>query len=1200
MYSTFRRNLLIGYGVSLVLLTISSVASYISISSLLSNTRQVNQTNNLLRKLDAVLSATKDGESGQRGYLLTNDVDFLEPYRGARERAVGHTEELISIVREHPVQRRDVAQLKDLVQQRFSVLQKVIDNKNTSGQINSTYLEEGRVLMERLRNLAQEIGEREEALLVQRTESMNRFAAATPILIVVAAVLGLIITIVSFLRVSADFTRREKLQKELEEKDKYISQRIAIIQDIADKIAAGNYKTRVTDEGKDTLGSLGLSLNTMAEELDRSFQSLNDTEWQQTGVAGLNHKMLGERNLKQLTASVLQYLADYTGSDVGAFYLTLDQEHFELSATVGLDDSRVKRSLTKGEGFAGRSALTGKTVLIEDLPDTDLVVNYSAGSIRPKAVVAVPVYYETRLKGVIELASLKNYNPVTQRLLESAVYNIGMAIHSARDHQRLQELLEQTQAQSEELQVQHSELENINTELEAQAEKLQASEEELKVQQEELQQANQELEERSRLLEEKNELILERNREIQAKARELELSTRYKSEFLANMSHELRTPLNSILLLSRLLTENHEGNLSNEQIEYARVIQGSGNGLLTLIDEILDLSKIESGKMELEYGQTALEDVVQALEGMFAPVAKDKGVHFAVIMGSDVPRMIETDRLRLEQILRNLLSNALKFTAQGSVTLSIQNRGTTISFEVKDTGIGIPADKQQTIFEAFQQADGSTRRKFGGTGLGLSISRELAKLLGGEIRLESEEGEGSTFSLVLPLERGAVVLPAELAAEPLAKSEQSQREVVQTEETPSPTDKIFTTDIIPPSIPDDRSSIGKDDRVILIVEDDVAFAGALLDYTRKKGYKGVVSVRGDEALPLARQYRPLGILLDVQLPVKSGWEVMEELKGDPATKPIPVHMMSSHQVKTRSLAKGAIDFINKPVAFEKMGEIFEKIEQALSRHPRKVLIVEENPKHAQALSYFLETFNVNAEIRNNVGEGIQALNQNQVDCVILDMGVPAQHSYDTLDEVRKTPGLENVPIIIFTGKNLSHVEEMRIKQYADSIVIKTAHSYQRILDEVSLFLHLVEEHKGNGKATRNKKMKGLEEVLRDKTVLVADDDVRNIFSLTRALENYGMHIVSAMDGKDALKQLQEHPEVDIVLMDMMMPEMDGYESTRRIRELPKYKNLPIIAVTAKAMTGDREKCISAGASDYITKPVDVDQLISLLRVWLYQ
>ena len=1201
MYSTFRRNLLIGYGISLVLLTISSVASYISISSLLNNTRQVNHTNNILRKLDAVLSATKDGESGQRGYLLTNDVDFLEPYRGARERALGHTDELITLARDNSVQRRDMTQLKELVQQRFSVLQKVIDFKNSTDQINPVHLEEGRVLMERLRNMSLEIGEREEALLAQRTESMNRFAAATPILIVVAAILGLIITIVSFLRVSSDFTKREKMQKELEEKDKHISQRIAIIQDIADKIAAGNYKTRVTDEGKDTLGSLGLSLNTMAEALDRSFQSLSNTEWQQTGIAGLNHKMLGERNLKQLTDNVLQYLADYTGSDVGAFYVTLDQEHFELSAMVGLDNSRVKRNLIKGEGLAGRSALTGKTVVTNDLPDTDLVVTYSAGNIRPKAVIAVPVYYETRLKGIIELASLKSYNPVTQHLLEAAAYNIGMAIHSVRDHQRLQELLEQTQAQSEELQVQHSELENINTELEAQAEKLQASEEELKVQQEELQQANQELEERSRLLEEKNELILERNREIQAKARELELSTRYKSEFLANMSHELRTPLNSILLLSRLLTENHEGNLSNEQIEYARVIQGSGNGLLTLIDEILDLSKIESGKMELEYQQTALEDVAQAVESMFNPVAKEKGIHFAITIGSDVPKMIETDRLRLEQILRNLLSNALKFTTQGSVTLDVQNKGTTISFEVKDTGIGIPADKQQTIFEAFQQADGSTRRKFGGTGLGLSISRELAKLLGGEIRLESVEGKGSIFSLVLPLERGAVVLPAELTVESFTKNEPPQKEVVQMEEeTMDPTDKAFTTDIIPPSIPDDRSSISKDDRVILIVEDDVAFARALLDYTRKKGYKGVVSVRGDEALPLARQYHPLGILLDVQLPVKSGWEVMEELKSDPATKPIPVHMMSSHQVKTRSLAKGAIDFINKPVAFEKMGEIFEKIEQALSRHPRKVLIVEENPKHAQALSYFLETFNVNAEIRNNVSEGIQALHQQQVDCVILDMGVPAQHSYDTLDEVRKTPGLEHLPIIIFTGKNLSHVEEMRIKQYADSIVIKTAHSYQRILDEVSLFLHLVEEHKSNGKTIKNKKMKGLEEVLRDKTVLVADDDVRNIFSLTRALENYGMHIVSAMDGKDALKQLGEHPEINIVLMDMMMPEMDGYESTRRIRELPKYKNLPIIAVTAKAMTGDREKCISAGASDYITKPVDVDQLISLLRVWLYQ
>ena len=1197
--SKFRRNLFIGYAISLVLLTVSSVASYISIRSLLNSTRMVNQTNNVMRKLDAVLSATKDGESGQRGYLISNDAAFLEPYRGARERAVGHTEELMTLVREEPEQRHDVALLKDLVQQRFAVLQKVIDGRNTTGRVDPVQLEEGRVLMERLKNMAGEIGVRAEKTLVQRTESQNRFAAATPILIVVAAILGLIITIISFIRVSSDFTKREKLQKDLEEKDQQISRRITIIQDIAEKVAAGDYKTRVTDEGKDTLGNLAYSLNRMAEAFDQTFNSLSNTQWQQSGVAQLNNKMLGQKSLELLTASVLDYLADYTGSAVGAFYLTLDQKNFELGASVGLDKSRVKRTLVLGEGLAGRSAASRKTLLVDELPDTDLVISYAAGSVRPKSVVAVPVFYADRLKAIIELGTIKHYTPVTQQFLEMAAYNIGMAIHSARDHQRLQELLEQTQAQSEELQVQHSELENINTELEAQAEKLQASEEELKVQQEELQQANQELEERSRLLEEKNELILERNREIQLKAKELEQSTRYKSEFLANMSHELRTPLNSILLLSRLLTENHEGNLSPDQIEYARVIQGSGNGLLTLIDEILDLSKIESGKMELEYQHVALEEVVHALDGMFAPLAKEKGIHFAINAAEGLPSMIETDRLRLEQILRNLLSNALKFTTQGSVTLDIENKGTTISFAVKDTGIGIPADKQQTIFEAFQQADGSTRRKFGGTGLGLSISRELAKLLGGEIRLESEEGRGSTFTLVLPLEKGAVVMPSALQAEPILDEPAAKEEAgYAAQPTDNGTDKTYISTIIPPSIPDDRASINTGDRVILIVEDDIAFAGALLDYTRKKGYKGVVSVRGDEAVSLARQYHPVGILLDVQLPVKSGWEVMEELKSNPATKPIPVHMMSSHQVKTRSLSKGAIDFINKPVAFEQMGEIFEKIEEALSNHPRKVLIVEENPKHAQALSYFLGTFDVTAEIRNSVGDGIKALSQQQVDCVILDMGVPAQQSYDTLDQVRKTPGLEHLPIIIFTGKNLSHVEEMRIKQYADSIVIKTAHSYQRILDEVSLFLHLVEEHKKDNKPT-HKKMKGLEEVLKDKTVLVADDDVRNIFSLTRALESYGMHIVSAIDGKDALKQLKEHPEIDIVLMDMMMPEMDGYESTRRIRENPKYKSLPVIAVTAKAMTGDREKCISAGASDYITKPVDVDQLISLLRVWLY-
>ncbi|RYF91282.1 MAG: response regulator, partial [Chitinophagaceae bacterium] len=800
---------------------------------------------------------------------------------------------------------------------------------------------------------------------------------------------------------------------------------------------------------------------------------------------------------------------------------------------------------------------------------------------------------ERKLKGVIQLAARKDFSPVLHDFLKEAAFNVGTAIHSARDHQRLQDLLAETQAQSEELQAQHTELENINAELEAQAEKLQASDEELRVQQEELQQANQELEERSAMLEEKNELILERNLDIQAKSEALELSTRYKSEFLANMSHELRTPLNSILLLSRLLSENQAGNLNNDQVEYAEVIQTSGKGLLTLIDEILDLSKIESGKMELEYGPVNIQSFAKEINGLFMPIAKDKGLDFSVQLAPDAPSEIESDSMRLEQIIRNLVSNALKFTKQGSVSLSISRSNGNISFAVRDSGIGIPKEKHQTIFEAFQQADGSTRRQFGGTGLGLSISRELAKLLGGEIRLESEEGKGSVFTLIIPPDKSSATVKKQINVSPTHFQPPAEDKPA----APKHQDTEYISANIPDAIPDDRNDIGSDDKVILIIEDDTAFARSLLDYTRQQHYKGIVAVRGDEGVELAKQFLPMGILLDVQLPIKSGWQVMEELKADKRTRPIPVHMMSSHQVKTKSLTRGAVDFINKPVAYEKLADVFKTIEDALSHHPKKVLIVEENPKHAQALAYFLDGFTIHSEIKNSVHDGIKALASENVDCVILDMGMPTQNSYDTLEQVKKTPGLENLPIIIFTGKNVSHVEEVKIKQYADSIVVKTAHSYQRILDEVSLFLHLVDEGKNTG--SRFKKLGELSEVLKGKTVLIADDDVRNIFSLTKSLEVYGMNIVSAMDGKEALQKLKENKHVDLVLMDMMMPEMDGYESTKRIREIPAYKKLPVIAVTAKAMTGDREKCISAGASDYITKPVDVDQLISLLRVWLY-
>lgn len=968
-----------------------------------------------------------------------------------------------------------------------------------------------------------------------------------------------------------------------------------ILADAAESIGKGNFNIDVRPRSERDM--LGNAVVQMRDDLKTLRTNHENKIWIQTGITQMSETLLGDKDLADLSHTALEDFVRYTNAQVGVMYIK-NQEILQYAAGYALSGKYpAPDTIPVGQTLLGQAVLERKPLYLKDIPGDFLYITSSAGQTVPANVIIIPLLHAGIVEGVIEIGA---FHPFREGILDFAQQvgsNIAVALQSTKSRVKLQELLEETQAQAEELQTQHSELESLNVELEAQTQKLQVSEEELKVQQEELMQSNTELEERSRLLEEKNQVIVERNLDIQRKAEELALSTRYKSEFLANMSHELRTPLNSILLLSRLLSENHEKNLSADQIEYSQVIQSSGKGLLTLIDEILDLSKIESGKMELEYMPVTLSAVVSNMQALFEPIAKEKGLALQVQLSPMLPLNIETDQTRLEQVLKNLLSNALKFTARGAVTLQV-TAGTspqTIQFIVKDTGIGIAAEKQQVIFEAFQQADGSTRRKYGGTGLGLSISRELVKLLGGQIQLNSEPGSGSEFVVTIPIAARKAAPP-----EPVTAPEPITIPPASMEQSPLAASSAtrYLATVIPDEIADDRGFISKEDAVILIVEDDTYFAKALLDFTRARGYKGVVTVRGDQALDLAKQYKPRGILLDIMLPVKDGWQVMEELKNDPHTKPIPVHIMSSMEMKKESLLKGAVDFINKPVAIENMQLIFEKLEFVLNKSSKKVLIVEENAKHAKALSYFLGTYQVNSEISNNVEEGVSLLQQNDVDCVILDMGIPDQQAYETLEAVKKIQGLEQLPIIIFTGKSLSKAEEQKIKQYADSIVVKTAHSYQRILDEVSLFLHLVEE-RHQPAYTTNGKMSILNEVLRDKTVLVADDDVRNIFSLTKSLEAHQMKVVSAVDGKEALQQLKDQPNVDIVLMDMMMPEMDGYETIAQIRQQAGYKTLPVIAVTAKAMMGDREKCIQAGASDYISKPVDVDQLLSLLRVWLY-
>ncbi|MEP6626577.1 MAG: response regulator [Ginsengibacter sp.] len=1191
MKSTVKNNLRLGLGLSLILLFISSFASYISIKNLIEGTQMVRNSNRIIDNINSLLSVAKDAETGQRGFLLTGNPTFLDPYNDAKGKSNALFEELHKQIINEDSQKKQLIQLKLDVVNRMSILEKNLVKKKNGQPISAEDLLSGKKYMDDLRETVGSMRNDETRQLESRLAEVNKLANLTPPLIILAALLAIGITLFFYRKVSSDFNEKNKLQEELEHKNREIEDKISAIQNVASQISSGNYKMRLDSITKDNLGSLMASLNSMAESLQKSFNLLEDKEWMQSGIANLNDKMVGEKTIPHLASDILESIVEHTNSQLAAIYLLGDDNLLHLEGSYALDADENKKVLKIGEGICGQALKSRSTILLENIPDNEATITYASGKTKPRAIVAEPIFRDKTPIGILEMASLEGYTRLKLDFVKNVSDNIGIAFYGAQNRKKLQDLLEETQAQAEELQTQHSELENMNAELEAQTQKVQASEEELRVQQEELLQSNQELEERTSLLEEKNTLIEERNSDILQKSKELEMSTKYKSEFLANMSHELRTPLNSILLLSKLMSDNTE--LDKEYVEYAEVIQSSGQGLLSLIDEILDLSKIEAGKMILEITEVPVKKVADNMRSLFMPVANSKKLSLNINIDEDVPASIISDKMRLEQILKNLLSNAIKFTAEGEVSLHISAdiTGKKALFTVKDTGIGIANDKLNLIFEAFQQADGSTRRKFGGTGLGLSISRQLARLLGGEIELQSTEGTGSQFTLKLPLDIN-VALPVP----------EKQEEIIPKLPDQIPEEsKSFTVSYIPNEIEDDRDNIKTGDKVILIVEDDTAFAKILLDYTRKKNYKGLVAVRGDYGIEMANHFKPLAIMLDIQLPVVDGWQVMEELKNNPETKPIPVHIMSSLEVKKESLLKGAVDFINKPFALDQIQKIFQKLESALSRHPKKVLIVEENKQHAKALGYYLSANNINTQIATNVSESINALHKHELDCVILDMGIPDKNAYETLETIKSTEGLENLPIIVFTGKSLSKGEENRIKKYADSIVVKTAHSYQRILDEAGLFLHLVEEKNksGNDKKSISSNMTDLRNVLQNKTVLIADDDVRNIFSLTKALEMHSMKVLSATDGREALKILKESPGVDVVLMDMMMPEMDGYETIREIRSMRLFKGLPVLAVTAKAMMGDREKCIAVGASDYISKPVDIDQLISLLRVWLY-
>jgi HAMP domain-containing protein/CheY-like chemotaxis protein/signal transduction histidine kinase len=990
-----------------------------------------------------------------------------------------------------------------------------------------------------------------------------------------------------------------------------LSTQVRAIADVATAVTKGDLTRSIAVEASGEVAALKDNINEMIRNLRETTQRNSEQDWLKTNLAKFTRMMQGQKNLATVSQTILSELAPVVNAKHGVFYVVDNggnaqtEPVLRLAATYAYRERKhLSREFHVGEGLVGQAAYEKQRILLQNAPGDYITINSGLGESKPMQIVVLPIVFENQVLAVMELASFTPYGETYISFLDQLTESIGVVLNTIQANMRTEELLAQSQSLAEELQTQQEELTETNRRLEQQAKSLQASEELLRTQQEELQQTNEELEEKARLLQTQNEEVERKNKEVENakkaledKARQLALTSKYKSEFLANMSHELRTPLNSLLILAKLLADNPDGNLNSKQIDFAKTIHESGQDLLTLINDILDLSKIESGMMNITLGDVPFVDVRDALQKTFNQVANDKGLNFEVDLSPTLPRSVHTDATRLQQVLKNLLGNAFKFTEKGGVTLrvegvtggwtpgheSLDRASSVIAFSVIDTGIGIPEEKQRIIFEAFQQADASTTRKYGGTGLGLSISREIARLLGGEIRVSSEEGIGSTFTLYLPQ---TYVAPR-----------------VQTLERPAPRPTIEQPEVAVEDHPvdDDRDNITKGDRVLLIVEDDIAYARILLDVAHGKGFKGIIATRGETALHLAQRYRPDAVTLDIALPDMEGWTVLDRLKHDKGTRHIPVHIISADEESGRGLKLGAFAQVQKPVTKEGLEEAFSKIQGFLERPNKSLLVIEDNDDQRKAITELIGGEG-DVEITGVASgqEALDVLRQRRFDCMVLDLGLPDMNGFEFINRLKSELLIDDIPIVVYTGRELSKKEETELKRMAEAIIIKDVRSPDRLLDETALFLHRVESNLPEHKRQLLEQLHESDPVLAGKRALIVDDDMRNIYALTSLLERHKMEVLYAESGGEGIDVLQRHPDADVVLMDVMMPEMDGYEAMRRIRGMDEFKNLPIIALTAKAMKGDREKCMEAGASDYITKPIDAQQLVSLLRVWLYR
>jgi CheY-like chemotaxis protein/HAMP domain-containing protein len=978
-----------------------------------------------------------------------------------------------------------------------------------------------------------------------------------------------------------------------------LTTQVRAIAEVATAVTRGDLSRSIQVETRGEVADLKDNINEMIRNLKETTQKNAQQDWLKTNLARFTRLLQGQRDLTAVTTLILSELAPLVTAHHGVFYMMDSQDQdarLRMIASYGYRSNRkLPTSFLPGEGLVGQCALEKQRIWLTNVPRDYIQVSSGLGAAPPTNIVVLPILFEQQVKAVIEIASLDRFTETHLWFLDQLMESIGVVLNTIEANSRTESLLTQSQSLAQELQ-----------------------------------QTNLELAEKARLLSEQNIEVERKNREVEQaklaleeKATQLALSSKYKSEFLANMSHELRTPLNSLLILAQQLSDNPDGNLSPRQVEFAKTIYGSGSDLLTLINDILDLSKIESGTVTLELSEYRFRTLSGYVERTFRHMAEAKQLNFSVDLADDLPVAMMTDTTRLQQILKNLLSNAFKFTSHGQVSLRIgrvlsgwtpdhpnlNQADAVLAFSVTDTGVGIASDKLQLIFEAFQQADGSTARRYGGTGLGLSISRELARLLGGEIRVESVVGVGSTFTLFLPYNRSGFISQETLQSTSsmgmlrgdMVYLNSDISEISDVEELhPSQ----LGTDA--PSLPyesttsDDRALIAPGDPSVLIVEDDARFAGILLDYAREKNFKGIVTHQGDSALTLARDYLPAAILLDIDLPDIDGFTVLERLKRDPGTRHIPVHVMTNLKERERVLRQGAISYLHKPVSRERLQEEFTRIQQFLIRGKRSLLVVEDDPMQRSMIVDLIGANDVHIVAVSSGKEALDALHASQFDCMVLDLSLPDINGMELLDRIGDDASLRNLPVVIYTAKELNRKEVTHLKRIAKTIVVKDARSPERLLDETALFLH---RSPTSLPETQRRMLEDIHQAdggLIGRKVLIVDDDLRNIFALSSVLERQQMKVLFAENGKDGIEVLEKDPTIEIVLMDIMMPEMDGYDTMRAIRAIPRFKSLPIITLTAKAMKGDRDKCLAAGASDYITKPVDVAQLLSLMRVWLHQ